>query len=83
MLICLRLQRHDKFGKIAKVHGSIGITTKGHPQECTAINLAELLQRGKEVEYVFKLTSVSHLDSMEVEARKMGIYGQTLKASLR
>lgn len=80
MLICLRLQRHNKFGKIAKVHGSV--STKGYPQEWTAINAAELLQRGKEVEYVFKLTSIAHLDSMEVEAGKMGIYGQTLKASL-
>lgn len=58
------------------------------PQKDTPKSALQLIQQncskgGKQVEHVFKLTSVSHLDSMEVEAEKKGIYGQTLKASLR
>lgn len=38
-------------------------TMNAHPRECATINLAELLLSIKEVMYLFKFTSISHLDS--------------------
>ena len=49
MLIVLRLQRGGTFGKISKILERTDGTTKGHPKELAAINLAELLLRIQEV----------------------------------